>query len=124
MPFRLCSPIVHEGRGLCPPSRSFIVCQCGLLSRGLQCFHPVQVAVYRSSFRPMLHTMTGANTRALMKILVDMETDKVSLLPSRPPSSSSPLFLPPFHSTSHCRVSPAVTVSVCPPATQPQPTIT
>ena len=36
-----------------------------------------KVAIYRSGFRPMVHTMTGANTRALMKIVVDMETDKV-----------------------------------------------
>jgi glutathione reductase (NADPH) len=36
-----------------------------------------RLAVYRSNFRPMLHTMTGAATRTLMKVLVDMETDKV-----------------------------------------------
>nr|BCM78259.1 glutathione reductase [Euglena gracilis] len=36
-----------------------------------------RVAVYKSTFRPMLHTMTGAATKALMKILVDVDTDKV-----------------------------------------------
>lgn len=35
------------------------------------------VSVYRSSFRPMKHTMTGRNEKSLMKILVDAETDRV-----------------------------------------------
>ena len=33
--------------------------------------------VFRASFKPMKHTLTGRDTRMLMKILVDAETDKV-----------------------------------------------
>jgi glutathione reductase (NADPH) len=35
------------------------------------------VDVYATSFRPMLHTMTGRDERTFMKILVDAETDRV-----------------------------------------------
>ncbi len=35
------------------------------------------VDIYRTSFRPMKHTISGRNTRALMKIVVDGDTDKV-----------------------------------------------
>ncbi|ORE96640.1 glutathione reductase (NADPH) [Stappia sp. 22II-S9-Z10] len=36
-----------------------------------------EVDVYRSSFRPMLATLSGRDERMFMKILVDAETDKV-----------------------------------------------
>jgi glutathione reductase (NADPH) len=35
------------------------------------------VDVYATSFRPMLHTMTGREERTFMKVLVDVETDRV-----------------------------------------------
>lgn len=35
------------------------------------------VDVYRSSFRPMLHTLTGRDERMLLKMLVDAQTDRV-----------------------------------------------
>ncbi len=35
------------------------------------------ITVYRTSFRPMKHTMTGNNEKTLMKLLVDNATDKV-----------------------------------------------
>ena len=35
------------------------------------------VVVYRSEFRPMLHTMTGRDARTLMKLIVDGDTDRV-----------------------------------------------
>lgn len=36
-----------------------------------------EIAVYRTSFRPMKHTMTGKNEKTLMKLLVDRASDKV-----------------------------------------------
>ncbi|WP_305856122.1 glutathione-disulfide reductase [Balneatrix alpica] len=36
-----------------------------------------QVAVYRSSFRALKHTLSGSEERTLMKMLVDQTTDKV-----------------------------------------------
>eukprot|EP00667_Euglena_gracilis_P006436 EG_transcript_6486 len=35
------------------------------------------VAVYRSVYRPMQHTMTGSNSRGMVKLLVDVATDQV-----------------------------------------------
>lgn len=35
------------------------------------------VDVYRSSFRPMIHTLSGRDERMCMKVLVDAETDRV-----------------------------------------------
>lgn len=35
------------------------------------------VDVYRASFKPMKHTLSGRNTRMLMKLLVDGDTDRV-----------------------------------------------
>lgn len=35
------------------------------------------VDVYQSSFRPLLHTLSGRNERALMKLVVDQATDRV-----------------------------------------------
>ncbi len=35
------------------------------------------IRVYRSTFRPLKHTLSGRNTRALMKLVVDAATDKV-----------------------------------------------
>jgi len=37
----------------------------------------MDIAVYRSSFRPMKHTMTGRNEKTLMKLVVDKGTDRV-----------------------------------------------
>jgi glutathione reductase (NADPH) len=36
-----------------------------------------KVAIFKSGFRPMVHTMTGASTRVLMKLIVDVATDGV-----------------------------------------------
>ncbi|HYD75640.1 glutathione-disulfide reductase [Ramlibacter sp.] len=36
-----------------------------------------QVAVYRSDFRPLRHTLTGSGERCLMKMVVDKATDRV-----------------------------------------------
>jgi glutathione reductase (NADPH) len=36
-----------------------------------------EVDVYRSTFRPMKHTLSGRDERALMKLIVDRETDRV-----------------------------------------------
>ena len=33
--------------------------------------------VFRADFKPMKHTLTGRDTRMLMKIIVDAKTDKV-----------------------------------------------
>jgi glutathione reductase (NADPH) len=33
--------------------------------------------IYRSSFRPMVHTMSGRNEKTMMKLVVDKKTDKV-----------------------------------------------
>jgi glutathione reductase (NADPH) len=35
------------------------------------------VDIYRSSFRPMKHTLTGRDERVMMKLVVDRETDRV-----------------------------------------------
>jgi glutathione reductase (NADPH) len=35
------------------------------------------VVIFRSSFRPMLHTMSGRNERTMMKMVVDRPTDRV-----------------------------------------------
>jgi len=35
------------------------------------------IDIYRSSFRPMKHTLSGSDERFMMKIIVDRETDKV-----------------------------------------------
>ena len=35
------------------------------------------IDVYKSSFRPLLHTLGGREVRTLMKLVVDAETDKV-----------------------------------------------
>ncbi|MCB1433704.1 MAG: glutathione-disulfide reductase, partial [Alphaproteobacteria bacterium] len=35
------------------------------------------VDIYKSSFRPMKHTLSGRNERTLMKLVVDGETDRV-----------------------------------------------
>jgi glutathione reductase (NADPH) len=35
------------------------------------------VVVYRTSFRPLLHTLTGASVRVLMKLVVDRASDRV-----------------------------------------------
>jgi glutathione reductase (NADPH) len=36
-----------------------------------------EVAVYRTSFRPMFHTLTGMTARTMMKLVVDKATDRV-----------------------------------------------
>jgi len=36
-----------------------------------------QINVFRNSFRPMKHTMTGVNEKTFMKLIVDQTTDKV-----------------------------------------------
>uniref|UniRef100_A0A7S1IQI1 Glutathione reductase n=1 Tax=Eutreptiella gymnastica TaxID=73025 RepID=A0A7S1IQI1_9EUGL len=36
-----------------------------------------RVAVFKSGFRPMVHTLTGSSTRVVMKLIVDVATDKV-----------------------------------------------
>ncbi len=36
-----------------------------------------QIDIYKSSFRPLKHTLSGRNERMLMKLVVDGETDKV-----------------------------------------------
>ncbi len=36
-----------------------------------------EVDVYRSTFRPLKHTMSGRNERSLMKLIVDRQTDRV-----------------------------------------------
>ena len=36
-----------------------------------------QVDIYKSSFRPMKHTLSGRDERMLMKLVVDGETDRV-----------------------------------------------
>ena len=36
-----------------------------------------QIDIYKTSFRPMLHTMTGRDERMLMKLVVDQGSDKV-----------------------------------------------
>ena len=36
-----------------------------------------QVAIYRTSFRPLKHTLTGKDERTMMKLVVDEKTDKV-----------------------------------------------
>src|SRR5690606_34796631 len=36
-----------------------------------------RVDVYRSTFRPMKHTLSGRDEKMLMKLLVDADTDKV-----------------------------------------------
>ncbi|MFX5705664.1 glutathione-disulfide reductase, partial [Acinetobacter baumannii] len=35
------------------------------------------VDIYRAVFRPMKHTLSGRDTRTLMKLVVDGETDRV-----------------------------------------------
>ena len=35
------------------------------------------VAIYRTSFRPLRHTLTGAPERTMMKLVVDRATDRV-----------------------------------------------
>jgi len=35
------------------------------------------VAVFRTSFRPMIHTLSGRDQRTMMKLVVDQKTDKV-----------------------------------------------
>jgi glutathione reductase (NADPH) len=35
------------------------------------------VAIYRTRFRPLLHTLTGEPTRTMMKLVVDRQTDRV-----------------------------------------------
>ena len=35
------------------------------------------VAIFRTAFRPMVHTLTGASTRAMMKLVVDKASDRV-----------------------------------------------
>ncbi len=35
------------------------------------------IDVFRSDFRPLMHTVSGRNTRTLMKLVVDRETDRV-----------------------------------------------
>jgi len=35
------------------------------------------VAIYKTRFRPLLHTLTGAPTRIMMKLVVDRPTDRV-----------------------------------------------
>lgn len=37
----------------------------------------LEVSVYRSSFRPMLHTLSGRDERALVKLVVDQASDRV-----------------------------------------------
>jgi glutathione reductase (NADPH) len=39
--------------------------------------HPGQVAVYRTKFRPMKHSLTGKDEKVLLKLLVHTETDRV-----------------------------------------------
>jgi glutathione reductase (NADPH) len=39
--------------------------------------HGHSIDVYKSSFRPLLHTLGGRDVRTLMKLVVDSETDKV-----------------------------------------------
>jgi glutathione reductase (NADPH) len=36
-----------------------------------------EVVIYRSSFRPLLHTMSGRDERSMMKLVVDRPTDRV-----------------------------------------------
>jgi glutathione reductase (NADPH) len=35
------------------------------------------IQIYRSRFRPMLHSLTGAEERTLMKLVVDRTTDRI-----------------------------------------------
>jgi glutathione reductase (NADPH) len=35
------------------------------------------VEIYRSTFRPMIHTMSGRNEKTMMKMVVDRKTDRV-----------------------------------------------
>ena len=36
-----------------------------------------KVAIYQSRFRPMKHTLSGRDEHAVMKLIVDKETDKI-----------------------------------------------
>lgn len=36
-----------------------------------------EVTIFRTTFRPMLHTLTGADTRTMMKLVVDKPSDRV-----------------------------------------------
>jgi glutathione reductase (NADPH) len=36
-----------------------------------------EVEIYRSTFRPMIHTMSGRNEKTMMKLIVDRKTDRV-----------------------------------------------
>ena len=36
-----------------------------------------EVEIFRSSFRPMVHTLSGRNERSMMKLVVDRDTDRV-----------------------------------------------
>ncbi len=44
-----------------------------------------KVDIYKTSFRPMKHTLSGRDERMMMKLIVDAETDVVSGLPHRRP---------------------------------------
>ena len=36
-----------------------------------------EIAVYRSDFKPMKHTLSGSDERSFMKLIVDISTDRV-----------------------------------------------
>ena len=38
---------------------------------------PTRIDIYKTSFRPMKHTLSGRDERVFMKLVVDGETDKV-----------------------------------------------
>ena len=48
----------------------------GLSEEQARLLHP-SVDVYRSSFRPMKHTLSGRDTQTMMKLVVDRATDRV-----------------------------------------------
>ena len=49
---------------------------CGLTQEQAIAQYP-RIAVYRSEFRPMKHTISGRDERSLMKLLVDRDSDRV-----------------------------------------------
>lgn len=61
------------------PTAIFSAPNCGTvgLSEEQARLRNYEIDIYRSSFRPLRHTMTGSSEKTMMKLIVDRETDRV-----------------------------------------------
>ena len=73
------------GKGPVEPDHAYVptavfsqpsIATCGLTETMARLQYP-EFDVYRSTFRPLKHTMTGHHERSLMKLVVDRKTDRV-----------------------------------------------